>query len=237
MSRDDLLSDKSTSATSEYPKRTVLSVRWHPRLQFLQRALHGTYKRFSTKYPSLKKTFPEPPLVAYRKNPSLSNNLVKARHGLKVVDKQFTLDPSSTMLQKNMSTATSLHNTKSDITVPTVRGNAKMRNVVYAARCKRCDLIYVGYTSNQLNIRFSGHRSDVSCYPDRSELPKHFKDSPSCNFDRDLEVHILQCHLTGSKAIMEAHEDRWILRLNTMAPNGMNSKLNEQGVIYNKLFK
>ena len=112
-----------------------------------------------------------------------------------------------------------------------------MSNVVYAARCKRCDIIYVGYTTNQLNNRFSGHRSDVSCHPDRSELPKHFKDSPSCDFDRDLEVHILQRNISGSRAIMEAHEDRWILRLNTMSPNGLNSKFSEQGVIFNKLFK
>ena len=237
MSREDLLASKPAVSFAEFPKRTVLSVLWHPRLQFLQRALHGTYKRFSTKYPSLKKTFPEPPLVAYRKNPTLSNSLVRARYGPKTVPDQFTLPATSTRLQKNMSTATSLTNTKSGITVPTICGHAKMSNVVYAARCKRCDIIYVGYTTNQLNNRFSGHRSDVSCHPDRSELPKHFKDSPSCDFDRDLEVHILQRNISGSRAIMEAHEDRWILRLNTMSPNGLNSKFSEQGVIFNKLFK
>ena len=106
MSREDLLASKPAVSSTEFPKRTVLSVLWHPRLQFLQRALHGTYKRFSTKYPSLKKTFPEPPLVAYRKNPTLSNSLVRARYGPKTVPDQFTLPATSTLLQKNMSTAT-----------------------------------------------------------------------------------------------------------------------------------
>ena len=40
-------------------------------------------------------------------------------------------------------------------------------------------------------------------------------------------------HISGSRAIMEAHEDRWILcLLNTMSSNGLNSKFSEQGVIF-----
>ena len=135
-----------------------------------------------------------------------------------------------------MSTATKLTNNKTSTTVKTAGGNATSRNVVYAARCRRCDLIYVGYTTQALNERFNTHRSDITNHPDRSELPKHFRNNPSCNFDRDLELHVLQRDAGDTRALLEAAEDKWVLRLQTISPNGMNKKLNEYGSTFKKLF-
>ena len=238
MQRDELLTPKPRPKPDDNPARTVLSIAWHPRLHFLQRSLHHTYSRFTTQYETLKRTFPEPPIVAFRKNRSLRDILVHARHGHKE-DSSTAMSQNSTsrsMLQKNMSRSNSVTNEKANITVKTVGGCVNTRNLVYAAKCKRCKISYVGYTTMQLNERFNLHRSDVLHHPDRSELPGHFSGSPACDFERDLEVHILQKDLSGSRAILEAAEDKWILKLDTLAPNGMNVKLNEYGTTYKKLF-
>ena len=43
-----------------------------------------------------------------------------------------------------------------------------------------------------------------------------------------MKVHILQNNLEGSSSErVEFFEDRWITRLDTKAPNGMNTKLND----------
>ena len=78
-------------------------------------------------------------------------------------------------------------------------------------------MIYIGYTKGRLNERFSTHRSDILNYPERSELPKHYSENPSCNFERDLELHILEKDVIRSRAILEAYEDKWIIRLNTLS--------------------
>ena len=238
MSRDELLTPKPKPQPDDHPTRTVLSVSWHPRLHFLQRALRFTHNRFTSQFPALKKTFPDPPMVAFRKNRSLRDILVHARHQRvqQPTPSAHSLPNSCSKLQKNMSTATKLTNNKSSMTVKTAGGSATSRNVVYAARCRRCDLIYVGYTTQPLNERFNIHRSDITHYPDRSELPKHFHSNPSCDFDRDLELHILQRDAGDTRALLEAAEDKWVLRLQTSTPNGMNKKLNEYGSTFKKLF-
>ena len=39
------------------------------------------------------------------------------------------------------------------------------QSVIYAATCKKCQLMYVGQTGDALNCRFNRHRSDILCYP------------------------------------------------------------------------
>ena len=235
MSRDELLKPKPKPNQNDQ-NRTVLSIAWHPRLQFLQKVLHQSYTRFTTQYPTLKTTFPDPPMVAFRKNRSFRDILTHARHGPKQDPPTLLCNPSAAKLEKNMSASKSLTNEKTGVTVKTVGGNAITRNIVYAAKCKRCELIYVGHTTIPMNERFNIHRSDISKHPDRSELPKHFSKNPLCEFDRDLEVHILEKDIVGNRSTLESREDRWILRLDTLSPNGLNSKLSEHGITYKKLF-
>ena len=61
--------------------------------------------------------------------------------------------------------------------------------------------------------------------PDNSELTDHFHKDHS--FDKDLEVLILQSGLTKSESQREHAEDRWICRLQTMKPTGINQKIQQ----------
>lgn len=134
-----------------------------------------------------------------------------------------------------MNTTNTLTNQQINKTVYVDGGNATDSNVVYAAECTKHHLIYVGQTKQQLNDRFRGHRSDITCYPDRCELPNHFHTN-DCDFEKDLSVTILEQHVTGSREIREFHEDKWILRLGTLRPNGMNAHVNNYGKTYQNLF-
>ena len=192
---------------------------------------------FTAKYPDLKQTFPQPPMVAFRKNRSLRNILTNSRFG----PIPTTVSPpipssSAALIEKNLSKEGTFTNEKTGASTKTVGGNAKSRNIIYAAKCKQCSLTYIGYTTQALNNRFNQHRSDINLHPDRSELPKHFHDNPSCDFDRDLEVSILEKDVFGGRQVLEAREDNWIIKLQTLTPNGMNVKLGEYGTTFNKLF-
>ena len=238
MDRDSLLSPKQPTRTDDDNKRVVLSLKWHPRLKFLPKALHGLYERFTEKFPNLKKTFPEPPLVAFRKNQTVRDTLVHSRSPPKLCQDPTLLNQSSASAGFKLSAAQTITNVKSNITVDTLNGESTIheRNVIYAAECTKCQLIYVGQTKQKLFQRFCGHRSDTSLRPDRCELGQHFHDSPRCNFETDLQIHILQKDVRGSRSVREAEEDKWILKLNTLSPNGMNAKTSDYGCLFSSLF-
>ena len=55
--------------------------------------------------------------------------------------------------------------------------------------------------------------------------------------DTDLQVSVLE-QVSGSRALREYKEDRWITRLQTVVPNGMNaSYATDFGPTYAKLFQ
>ena len=164
--------------------------------------------------------------------------IIRARYGSISAHPQPTHpEKNGTFIQSQISTARTITNEKSGRSAQTSGGNAKDKNTIYAAKCKNCQLIYIGQTSRQLNERFNIHRSDILHHPERCELPKHFHDSLSCSFNRDLEIHVLQQGATGSQAMREMEEDKWILKLNTLEPMGMNMKLNEYGNTFMRLSK
>ena len=102
-------------------------------------------------------------------------------------------------------------------------GNCRTSNIIYAARCKICDLIYIGETGKELRKRFSDHRYDAKNRPDNNELAQHISDKKH-DFEKDIEVAILH---QGFKSQDERvfYEDKYICKLGTFKPNGMNEKI------------
>ena len=96
-------------------------------------------------------------------------------------------------------------------------------------------LIYIEQTGDQLNNHFNRHRSDIRCYPDRSELSKHFNNN-DCNFEKDLKISILE-KVKDSEAKRQYKEDQWMIQLGTSYLNGLNVHLSDFGCLYQLLFK
>jgi hypothetical protein len=80
-------------------------------------------------------------------------------------------------------------------------------------------------------MRFNTHRYDVN-QPTGLSFDKHFS-APDHSFDHDARFILLEQiknHRSLSKeeirSIMEHREDYWVRKLKTLAPNGLNDKLN-----------
>ena len=81
-------------------------------------------------------------------------------------------------------------------------GKCSTTDTIYAAECTRHSMIYVFQSSQKLNSRFNGHRSDVKVKPKACELSQHFHNNKECSIDRDIKVYILQDNVTGSQESM-----------------------------------
>ena len=94
--------------------------------------------------------------------------------------------------------------------------------------------LYVVQTRPSLNERFSGHCSDAVHHPDQSSLVQHYIEN-DCDIRHDLEISVLE-HARGSSDYMKHKEDKWIMRLQTYSPLGLNSRLSDFGCSYQSLF-
>ena len=229
---------------TERTRRIRFITTWHQKLSRFQSTIHHRYQEMINDYPQLKCVFPAPPILAYRRNRNLGNLLV---HASLTKPTPNTLHPSGysrpcksnrhCKLCPSMSNTNSVTNHLTNKTSYTDGAKCNTKYTIYAAECTKHNLLYIGQSSQKLNCRFNGHRSDVRVKPKACELTKHFSQSKNCKIDNDLRVYILQDNLDDSSSErMEYFEDRWITRLDTKAPNGMNTKLNYFAKIFYQLF-
>ncbi len=59
--------------------RVVFSVMFHPALPAIPRIINKGYRAMVENDPRLKEVFPKPPMVAYRRPPSLREKLIRAK--------------------------------------------------------------------------------------------------------------------------------------------------------------
>ena len=79
-SRTSLFEKNSIPQVLEMPEnnRVPFVVTWHHKLSALPKILHCNYETMVKKFPELKCIFPQPPVVAFRRNRNLKNLLVRS---------------------------------------------------------------------------------------------------------------------------------------------------------------
>ena len=231
LDRNSLFQTKSR--TDEQQNRIPLVLNWNQKFSNIPRVLRQTYDQIVKTFPNFQTTFPNPPFVSFRKNrnfkqilcshPTQEQNRVSQRctpEGIRKKGAKCKLCP-------NMSQTDKIKNNKSGITKLGHGGDCHSTNLVYAAECTKCQLIYIGCTTNQLNTRFNGHRHDAKHKPEATELAHHFFNSSDCNIE-DVKVTILEKIDNATLAQLERREDYWIATLQTQRPYGLNQRANTE---------
>ena len=190
-------------------------------------------------FPNLKSVFPEPPILSYCRNQNLRNLIVSSSFNRLppccTASNSSPCQKSRCNLCRSMSNSNSILITQSEKTCYTSGGQCTTTNTICAAECKQHKLIYAGQNSQKLNMRFDGHRSDVNVKPKACQLAKHFHGSHECGIKKDLNVYILQDNVIASHEKKEFYGDRWITRLYTKPPHGMNTNLKHFAKTYYEL--
>ncbi|CAJ0936767.1 unnamed protein product [Ranitomeya imitator] len=107
-------------------------------------------------------------------------------------------------------------------------------NVIYYVTCP-CPRIYVGLTTRELRIHIREHVGDigaartVSALMDLKTIPRHFRLHHNCNEKllkvRGIDMLHLDVRGGDNKKRLAQIETKWIVRLDTMTPKGLNESL------------
>ena len=228
ISRDEVL---CSSRKKQDVDRVVFTCDWHPKLSQLP-GMIKKHHHILQEDSKLKEVFRDPPIVAFRRAKTIRSQIVRSD----VQPPEKIEGPTQTCgkcsICKIVSTADTLTNNKcsNKHLKITAGGTCRSSNIVYAARCKKCDLIYIGETGHELRTRFCDHRYDSKSRPDNNELAEHIYNQKH-NFETDIEVCILK---QGFKSPDERkyYEDKFICLLGTRdeaklvsEKTGLNKKL------------
>jgi hypothetical protein len=115
-------------------------------------------------------------------------------------------------------------------------GSCSSYNIIYIVLCSLCVKKYVGRTVQQLRFRMNGHRYNFYCLlsnpgvrlgweeDDMYSLGIHLIDEHGCSdksdFNKYYRVFIL---MNSSPSNLEVNEHKFIQRLKTLKPFGLNS--------------
>lgn len=235
MKREELLTYKKRTETCD---RIPLVLTYHHKFEGIGSAIKDAYNRSIAKFPELKSLFPQPPMVAFRRTRNIRDKVIRANHHKRPPCDQVS--PSQghgrSQLAQCINPSQTITNHKTNRTCRIEGGPATTKGAIYAAECTKHKLLYIGQTERTLSSRFNNHRSDVGHQPHVCKLTEHFSRN-GCSFQTDLRVSVLE-QVSGSRALREYKEDRWITRLQTVAPNGMNATYaTDFGPTYAKLFQ
>ena len=236
MNRDSLLNYRQAT---EDTARIPLVLTYNHKFSGIGRVLLDVYKRTALQHNNFRKIFPSVPFVAYRRTKNLRERLVRANHHGKSgcgTNNNMDSGPTRSLIEPQMNTSGLITNSRARRSARIAGGPANTIGCIYAAECTKHDLLYVGQTGGRLNVRFNGHRSDTSLRPERCELDQHFAEG-NCNINKDLRVSVLENAKGTSDSFREYKEDRWITRLQTNKPAGLNVSSHEFGQIYRALYE
>ena len=106
--------------------------------------------------------------------------------------------------------------------------NCQSENIIYLITCTTCEVQYVGQTRNRILQRFQGHFHDIKTNNDTT-VARHFnkclsqKDGQPSDFSITVLSFIHRQPQTQAAQLMrDAEEKRWMHRLGTILPQGLN---------------
>ena len=233
--------DTLTYKTYKTNKRIPLTTTFNPTLPEISNILKSNWNILQIK-PEVKECFPEPPIISYRRNKNLrdmigSNEIInnKVRRNFKL-NKHHSIKFCKPCNTKGCLCCNQLKYTsefKSSITNRTYKifheTSCKSKFVIYLLECKQCKLQYIGKSEWQFNIRLNNYRSHIKNLEIEKLLPveKHFL-LPNHDFERDAVYTLIEkiehTERDDARAILEKRECAWMTHLQTIYPNGLNSR-------------
>ena len=221
-------------------KRIPLIVEYNKNLPKFKEILEDKWHHLEIN-PTVKEKFRDKPLICYKRNRNLrdelgqtkiTNNKVIRTKPLKRGRCSPCLGRSDCMCCNHIISTNFFTDRAGKRYEIRHRTNCRSKYAIYLGFCIKCNQEqYVGKVEAQgMNRRTNKHRNDVT-RPDSIAIDRHFNQKDH-DFNRDFRVIVIEeitkKNLTKDQMrdLLLHREDFWINKLKTLEPNGFNEKLN-----------
>ena len=118
-----------------------------------------------------------------------------------------------------MTTTDTIHSSSSNFTLK-IKSHitCASENIIYIIHCKKCQVQYVGESSNTLRTRMNNHRFDINTNRE-TPVGRHFN-LPDHSLAL-LQVTGIECNFR-SNILRKQRESYFIHKMKTLTPNGLN---------------
>ena len=192
--------------------------------------MKGQYLQSPTTHPYLKKVFPLPPMVAFRRTTNLSNKLIKSKvapppkrkkrdlPGMKKCNKPGC--GACPFILEGKEVKSNFNATSVKINCPV---NCETQNLVYGIFCKKenCKQLYIGKTERKLKERLSEHVNSVK-KNEKNVIGQHFN-GPGHSL-ANLQITTIEKNFNKRTQIILKRESFWINRFEAEF-KGLNTRI------------
>ena len=103
--------------------------------------------------------------------------------------------------------------------------HCKSKNVIYLITCNKCNVQYVGSTTNEFKVRFRNHKSAMSTKKNTCEVAIHFNKETHVLSDFGFVIIEQICNFSDHNSLdnrLLTREAFWSAQLCTLQPHGLN---------------
>ena len=206
--------------TSERP---VFVIHYDPRLPSVNNIIKKHY-RVMTQDPKMKEVFPEPPIIAYKRQKNLREALIRAKvppaynrpkrklPGMKKCNNCVYCPYIMTGDHVKFTASKQHHQITTTITCTS-------RNIIYLITCLKCNIQYVGETHRMLKDRFAEHQGYVRNKDLSKATGLHFNSAGHCL--SDMHITALEQVQNKDHTFRKIREKLYINKANTKL-HGLN---------------
>ena len=199
-------------------RRPVFVATWDPRLPSLSPILNRHWRTMITMDPYLKKVFPEPPLVAFKRTKNLKDYLIRAKVPPNLKNRPQRKIPGMSKCRNQCHLCPYVKETKY-IEERNIKWkinksvNCETTNVVYLIQCERCKVKYIGETERPLKDRIGEHKGYIRTKKLNEPIGEHFNQRG--HSITDLKVSILEKVIKEEKFYRKERESYLIRKFDT----------------------
>ena len=161
----------------------------------------------------------------------MDNKVIRKRYQRKLITQFCQLcNTANSLCCNHLQTTNSFKSNVTNVSYKIFhKTNCKSYNIKYLLECTNCALQYVGKSEWPFNLRLNNYRHKSADFDKLLPVEQHFRlhgHDFSTNAKFTIIEKIENAPIDKISSIIETHKDRWIRRLNTLHPNGLNNKLN-----------
>ena len=171
--------------------------------------------------PKMKEIFMKPPMVAYKSPPNLKNKLIKSKlapkpsnrpkrekHGMKKCRRSRC--ETCDFVKEGKFVKASATSTSAPINAEV---DCTTENYIYLVNCRKCNLQYVGKSSQMFSTRMGQHRNYVTKKQIEKATGEHFNSRG--HRLSDFECTIIEKIYSKDPMYLSVREEFWIRKFNT----------------------